>query len=210
VLSLLGAAVLTAVPAYATVMTEIPMEDLVLRADAIVHGSVLRVGARLESFDDRLEPHTVAELRVDEWLRGEPTDAQSGERIAIDELGGTVDGRGSWIDGTPRYEAGQEVIVFLRRLPNGAFRTVGMEQGRFEVEHVVEGSGAAVTTRTLVARDTRGLGFASWREGVMQVRDGAREPSVPFDTFVAFVRGVLAQPPAASTSSTSSTSAGGR
>lgn len=177
---------LTALPAHATVMVEIPLEQLVADSDAIVHATVLRTGTQLETFDGHLEPHTIAELRVTEWLKG-----TGGERLAIDEIGGTIDGSGSWIDGTPRYRDGEEVIVFLRRLPNGSFRTVGMEQGRFDVVRAVDV--AARTARTVVQRDTSTLAFASWVNGEMQVHDGGRSPSVDYDTFVGFVASVLEQ-----------------
>ncbi len=180
----LSFALLVAMPAAATVMVEIPMEDLVATSDAIVHAHVLRTGTQLETYEGRLEPHTITELRVDDWLQsdGDP-------RIAIDEIGGEVDGRGSWIDGTPRYAPGDEVVVFLRQLPSGAYRTVGMAQGRFDVVHTA--SGAGVTT--VVQRDTSTLAFASWVNGQMRVRDGGPSPSVDYASFVGFVSSVLEQ-----------------
>ncbi len=177
---------LTALPAHATVMVEIPLEQLIGDSDAIVHATVLRTGTQLETFEGHLEPHTIAELRVSDWLKG-----AGGERLSIDEIGGTVNGSGSWIDGTPRYQDGEEVIVFLRRLPNGAYRTVGMEQGRFDVVHAV--STASHSVSTLVERDTSTLAFASWVNGAMEIREGARSPSLEYDTFVGFVRSVLDQ-----------------
>lgn len=183
-LSTLVLILLLALPASATVMVEIPMEDLIATSDVIVHAHVLRTGSQLETYEGHLEPHTITELRIDDWLKGDGE-----ERIAIDEIGGEVDGRGSWIDGTPRYRDGEEVVVFLGRLPGGAFRTVGMEQGRFDV--VVTASGAGITT--LVERDTSTIAFASWVNGRMQVHDGGPSPSVEYATFVGFVASVLEQ-----------------
>lgn len=177
---------LTALPAHATVMVEIPLEQLIADSDAIVHATVLRTGTQLETFDGHLEPHTIAQLQISDWLKG-----TGQERLSIDEIGGTVDGSGSWIDGTPRYRDGEEVVVFLRRLPNGSYRTVGMEQGRFDVVHTVDVSAHA--GRTVVERDTSTLAFASWVNGEMQVHEGGRSPSVDYDTFVAFVASVLEQ-----------------
>lgn len=175
-----------ALPALATVVVEIPMEELVADADVIVHGSVLRSGAQLETFDGRLEPHTITDLRVIDWLAG-----SGGEVLTIDEIGGEVNGSGRWIDGTPRYAPREEVIVFLRRLPSGAYRTVGMAQGRFDVVHSIAPS--AGTSATWVERDTSTLAFASWVRGQMQIRDGGRSPSVDYDTFVGFIRSVVEQ-----------------
>jgi hypothetical protein len=177
---------LTALPAHATVMVEIPLEDLIADADAIVHATVARTGTQLETFDGHLEPHTIAMLHVSDWLKG-----TGGSELSIDEIGGTVNGNGSWIDGTPRYQDGEEVIVFLRRLPNGAYRTVGMEQGRFDVV-----SSVSMTTHTierLVQRDTSTLAFASWVSGTMEVHEGTRSPTLAYDTFVGFITSVIEQ-----------------
>lgn len=199
-LAILSSLALVALPASATVMVEIPMEELVSTSDLIVHATVLRTGTQLEPFEGHLETHTITELRPVDFLRGSGDDV-----VRIDEIGGTnPDGSGSWIEGTPRYRDGEEVIVFLRRLPNGAFRTVGMEQGRFEVIHEVDASGG----RTVVERDTSHVGFASWVDGHMQVRDGARSPSVEYDVFVGFVASVLEQLP--TVPGTTGTTGGGR
>jgi hypothetical protein len=174
-----------AVPAHATVMVEIPMEQLIADADVIAHGTVVRAGTRLEQFDGRFEPHAIAELHVTEWLKG-----QTDDRLEIDEIGGDTETYGTWIEGTPRYGRGDEVIVFLRRLPNGSFRTVGMAQGRFDVVHTISATPGGTTT---VRRDMRALGFASWATGEMVVEDGALGPSIGYDEFVGFVRGVVEQ-----------------
>ena len=81
--------------------------------------------------------------------------------------------------------------MFLRRLPSGAFRTVGMEQGRFDVIREVDVQ--AHVARTLVERDTSTIAFAAWVDGEMQVRDGGRSPAVDYDSFVGFVASVLEQ-----------------
>ena len=179
---------LSALPAHATVMVELAMEQLIGSADVIVHARVLRSGTQLETFAGHLEPHTITELEVRDTLKGSPD-----ERVTIDEIGGATDDGGSWIDGTPRYEAGDEVVVFLRRLPSAAYRTVGMSQGRFEVVHAIATSAGAPIARTIVERDTRTLAFASWIDGQMVVHDGAQSPSVDYDTFVGFVASVLDQ-----------------
>ena len=174
-----------AVPAHATVMVEIPIEDLIRDADVIAHGTVVRAGTRLTQFDGRFEPHSIAELRVDDWLKGQTDDV-----LEIDEIGGETPTFGTWIEGTPRYARGQEVIVFLRRLPNGSFRTVGMAQGRFDVAHAISTTPGGTTT---VRRDTSALAFASWVSGQMIVQDGGIGPAIGYDEFVGLVRSVLAQ-----------------
>jgi hypothetical protein len=187
VLAILSVA-LVASTARATVVVEIPIEQLIAGADAIVHAHVLRTGTQLETLDGHLEPHTLSELRVLDVLAGAVD-----ERVTIDEIGGVDESGGSAIDGTPRYVAGDEVIVFLHRLPSGAYRTLGMAQGRFDVTHAIAVEHGRPIDRPLVSRDTTTIAFASWVDGVMQVRDGHRSPSVDYDVFVAFVAGVIDQ-----------------
>lgn len=174
-----------ALPAHATVMVEIPFEQLVASSDVIVHGTVLRTGTRLVQFDGRFEPHTVSDLRVDDWLKGSSADV-----VEIEEIGGSTDTYGTWIDGTPRYGRGDEVIVFLRRLPNGSFRTVGMAQGRFDVAHAITSTPGGTTT---VRRDTTALAFASWADGQMMVEDGGVGPAIGYLDFVGIVRSIVEQ-----------------
>ncbi len=179
--------------ARATVVVELSLEELVLRADAIVRARVLRTGSHLETYEGHLDPHTTSELAPLEWLKG-----AGGERLFVDELGGDVPDGHRWIAGTPRYAAGDEVVVFLRRLPGGAYRTLGLSQGRFEIRHAV---GADFVGRTVVTRDTRELSFVRMRDGRAQVDDGGPDAEVDYDVFVSFVQSVLAQGGAPSASS---------
>lgn len=179
----LGAALTVAVSPFATiaratVMVEVPFDRLAAEADVIVHGRVLRTGARLVIEQGSATPHTVTELEVYEPIKG-----NVGVRLTIDELGGTVQDRGMWIDGTPRYRAGEECVVFLRALPGGQFRTYAMAQGHFTVRPTVPGA------TPVVVRDTSAMGFASWSHDVMQVQPG-RVASMPLAAFLEYVRDV--------------------
>src|SRR5882757_4795009 len=98
--------------------------DLVKRAEAIVIAtaveshSELRDGGRLV---------TVATLRVERTLKGSVADS-----VQLVELGGAVDGRMTFIPGSPRYEDGQRYLVFLRTNPLGEWMTFGFGLGKFE------------------------------------------------------------------------------
>ena len=83
-LSVLGALALP--HAHATVMVAVPLEELVATSDAIVHARVVRVGTRLVLRDDgTMQPHTLSELRVTEWLRGAPLEANATD-VIVDEI----------------------------------------------------------------------------------------------------------------------------
>ena len=167
---------LFATHASATVMVEIPFERLTREADLIVHARVLRTGSRMTQEAGHFEPHTVSTLQVLGTLRG-----QANGEVLIDEIGGTSTRGTTWIAGTPRYRMNEEVVVFLRRLPTGAYRTHGMAQGHFEVLPGVPGTAA------LVARDTQTIGMATWQNGQMSVTSG-RVVTMPLDAFLAYVR----------------------
>jgi hypothetical protein len=170
--------------AGATVMVEVSLEDMILGSDAIVHGVVDRTGMAWEIRNGTRDPWTVSRLRVLRWLKngdGAPT-------VSIRELGAVWQGGGRWIDGTPTYDRGEEVIVFLRRVDNG-WRTFAMVQGKFVVRHGVPG------VPDSVRRDTSGIAFARWAQGEMVVTPGGQEPAMELETFVDYVRIVLGGAP---------------
>jgi hypothetical protein len=180
-LCLLGALALP--HAHATVMVAVPLEELVATSDAIVHARVVRVGTRLVLGDDgSMTPHTLSELRVDEWLRGAPLD---GNDVVVDEIGGDYPGGGMRIDGTPTYVEDTEVIAFLSRV-DGRWRTRGMVQGLFVVRPAVPGAD------TMVVRDTSDVGFASWEGGPMTIEHGGHE-EMQLAAFLDWIRATTAQ-----------------
>lgn len=156
-----AAAALWVRPGEATVMVEIPIEDLIRDADVIAHGRVVRTGTQMSLRQGSMEPHTLSELRVDRWLRG-----SGPATITIREIGGTWQGGGLRIDGAPQYAPGEEVIVFLERHPEHPehFRTFQMVQGKFVVVHGAPG------VPSTIRRDLDGVAFAQWAaDGPMSV-----------------------------------------
>ena len=167
--------------AHATVMIEVPMERLVVEADLVVHGRVITTGARLvPNAEGHLEPHSIAIVGVSEVLAGAPR----GRELVIDEIGGEVQGRAMRIAGTPSYRAGEEVVLFLRALPSGEYRTYAMAQGAFEVLPAI---GAA---QPIVVRDTRAVSMARWASGAMQIDHGQRA-EMPLAAFLDYVRALV-------------------
>lgn len=162
--------------ARATVMVEVPFDRLAQEADVIVHGRVLRTGSRLVVDANGSMPHTLTELEIYEPIKGDV-----GARLFIDEIGGTVQDRGTWIEGTPRYRRGEECIVFLRALPDGHYRTYAMAQGHFEVRPAVPGA------TPMVIRDTSAMGLVTWVRDTMQLQPG-RVASMPLAGFLDYVR----------------------
>ena len=180
--ALLAASVIAA-PALATVMLEVPMERLVAESDLVVHGRVRDVGSRLvANAEGHFEPHTVTVLEVLEVLAGAPAAVVSAPReLVVDEIGGRVQDQEMRIVGTPEYRRGEEVVVFLRALPDGGYRTYAMAQGHFEVLQAV---GAA---QPVVVRDTRAITMARWANGQMSLDHGQRA-EMPLAVFLQYVR----------------------
>ena len=181
VLGTLALTLTLAVPARATVMVEVSLEDMTRGADAIVRGTVTRTGVRVQVGEGHAEPYSVTEIAVSEWLSGHGND-----HLTVRERGGEWQGGGVWIDGTPHYDAGEEVVLFLERNPNGRdFRTYAMAQGKFEVLRGVPG------TPGQVRRDLEGMAFAHWEGHGMELRDTGGEPAMDLDAFLARIRAVL-------------------
>jgi hypothetical protein len=180
--TLIAALTLAIAPtASATVMVEVPLEDLIQQADAIVHGTVVRTAVRLEMREGALEPQTITTIRVREWIAG-----GGGEEVELRELGGVWQGGGVRFDGTPEYHAGEEVVVFLERRRDEPrdLRTLAMVQGKFEVRHGAPG------VPSCVLRDLSGIAFARWAEGQQTVSEPGDDPAMELETFLDFVRRV--------------------
>jgi FG-GAP-like repeat/Immunoglobulin domain len=99
-------------------------EHLVDKASAIVIGTV--EASYTQQADTILE--TVNEIRVERAMKGA---LRPNELIRVIELGGELEsGAGLYVPGSPRYEQGERVLVFLTR-DEGRWRTTDMALGRF-------------------------------------------------------------------------------
>jgi len=177
--AIVAGSMLWAPHAGATVMVEVPLDDMVRDADAVVLGTVVSTGVQLVMEDGGLIPNTLTRVRVREWLRGD------GPRIiTIRELGGEWQGRGMRIEGTPRYAPGEQVVVFLAVHPAhpSDYRTYGMVQGRFVVIPGVPG------VPTTVRRDLSAITFAHWVDGQMTLAPAQDGPVMQLDGFLDLIR----------------------
>jgi hypothetical protein len=174
-----GAGVVAASPARATVMVEIPLEELVRDADGIVLGRVERVGSRLELDEHGLTPATVTTIRVERWIKG------GGEAsIRLREWGGTAGGTTMRVPGSPEYVVGQRVVVFLEST-GAEYRTLQMCQGQFIVPRSAPG------VEPVVVRDRRAVGFARWSDRMEIEAGGIHEMSLA--AFLAWLESAVAQ-----------------
>lgn len=115
---------------------------------------------------------TVTELYVDEAIKGPVV---VGETIHVTELGGIVGDIGYVVAGSPRYVAGQRVLLFMEANDRGEWVAKNMAVGKFDRAEDLLG-------RRLLVRDAAEI--VGWEE------DGAavREPVRLEENFLRFVR----------------------
>jgi hypothetical protein len=95
-------------------------------SDYIVRGTVDSL--RVEP-DDEGDLWTRVTIRVETRLKG-PADL---DVIVLDVMGGVTSERATLIGGVPRFDEGEDVLVFAERLSSGLLVPVGLRQGKFTV-----------------------------------------------------------------------------
>ena len=82
--------------------------------------------------------YTVTTLQVLEDLTGQP-----GDQLEVWEMGGVIGGSAEFVGGQVRYELGREVVVCLRRGPQG-LHSVAMGFSKFDLQRSVAGEASLV------------------------------------------------------------------
>lgn len=126
--------------ASATSLRALTLVELVEASELIVLARVGDVTDRVVRSDGVLAPRTTATFTVLEPLKGDST------HVVITAPAGVLgSGATRSILGFPRFSAGEEVVLFLRR-DRGTFVPVGLGQGVFRVQRA---AGDVVCTRRL-------------------------------------------------------------
>jgi hypothetical protein len=131
--------------AGATSVIQLSFEELVDHSEAIVSGQVTRSWAAWDSEHKFIWTHY--EVAVSAVHKGKPS-----ATVIVSEGGGAVGDRVMTIAGTVTYQVGENVLVFLTRVPNGYLRTTGWGQGKYTVDSngVLHG-GASLRAGTSIA-----------------------------------------------------------
>jgi hypothetical protein len=103
-------------------------------------------------------------------------------------LGGEIDGIAQRVEGMAAFEPGERVTVFLQKSPKGAWRTVGLSQGKLRIE-------VGVTGLQLV-RQFDGLALMAQRDGKWAQVQPALPAKADLRDFLARLNTVLAEQPA--------------
>ena len=166
--STLGAVALAGVLAAAAAvpgaaMTIVVRDDvhMTAAADAVVHGTVASVEARLHA-TGRVHTHTV--LLVEEVWKGDV----GGDRIEIVEPGGVTAEAADWIPGVPRFRAGQELVLFLVRQPDGTWSVLDFWAGAFRVLELADG-------RAILSRAPHGEALRLYGPALREFMDEPRD-----------------------------------
>ncbi len=118
-----------AVPATTEATTAVLVDDLALvqHSSAIVIGWVTDIKSYADPVDGRI--WTLVGLNVDEVLKG----ALAPGPMTIRQLGGSVGGLMSWIQGSPEFTRGEKTLLFLDQHRDGALRVAHLFQGKFSI-----------------------------------------------------------------------------
>lgn len=131
-LAVLFACALLPTPARATVAVAVPPEDLAEDADAVVTGHVTRIAGHWDPAQAQV--FTTIAIRVDDVLKGEVADPE----IEVVQPGGVVGSLGSWLQGSPEFEVGERVLVFLTEQADGSVRVSHLYLGKYSIVTDIE------------------------------------------------------------------------
>lgn len=129
---------LLALPAPGGTAARVELEELVGQCDQALEGRVERVRV-LECGPKRIETELTLSVARRFWGQG------SGELVVRIPGGVLPDGRGLVLAGLPRFEEGEELILFLSaESRRGTRMPVGLAQGRLRVERRADGTKSIV------------------------------------------------------------------
>ena len=108
----------------ATTLQKLSLDRLIGEADLIIKGRVEELKTRQVS--DRRSMITIVTVSIERQFKGPQVSS-----VTIEQPGGSLGDIAQGVPGLPEFSSGEEVIVFLKRQPGGAFNIVGGKQGKF-------------------------------------------------------------------------------
>ncbi|MBI4366746.1 MAG: hypothetical protein HY543_08015 [Deltaproteobacteria bacterium] len=124
---------------WATMAMPLDAEQLVKRADVVVVGVVqsAQPGERKSALLNGPLAVTAYSILVRDVVKG---NLKVGELFQFEQVGSAqATGPGYRPAGVPGYVVGQEYLLFLRKLSNGLFALVGLDQGRCRILQTEQG-----------------------------------------------------------------------
>ena len=134
--------------ARATTMLPMYLDDLTAVSQTVVYGKVM--ASRTEWDDAHHLIYTVYTVTPNEYLKG-----QLGSSFELRQLGGEKDGVGLYVAGEPKFEIGEEDVLFVWTDPKGNNQVSAMEQGVVPV--TIDSSGTKIAARPIALGSARAL-----------------------------------------------------
>ncbi len=127
---LLIVALAYAVPcAFGAVLVRKNLPELVDEAELICLGTVTNVESRWD--EHRGVIFSFATVELQRTLK----DGEDGSSVVVRYLGGKVGDVGMSAPGTPSFQVGEDVLLFLTPEEDGTYSVVGMSQGKYAIEY---------------------------------------------------------------------------
>jgi hypothetical protein len=177
-LFILVALLSTAAALRATTLARLSLDQLTAAADAVARVRCVSVESRWENGGI----WTVTTFAVVETMKGALP-----MRITVRLPGGRVGHLTASVDGTPKFIAGEEAVVFLEGSPTGGFTVTGWVEGTFRIGHDPRTARETVTqdsstfavfdtaTRTFRTEGVRRMAIEQFRERVTAALARAQE-----------------------------------
>ncbi len=120
-------------PVSPSLVVELSLDDLVNLADYIAAGAITSIESKWN--EDNTQIYTFNKFEVSKYLKGCDDD-----ELIIKVPGGRVGSEEQWVEDTPIFKEGEEVVLFLERKDDGTFDVVGGFQGvyRARTEGLIE------------------------------------------------------------------------
>jgi hypothetical protein len=134
VVGLTALLLLVADAAQATTFILMEEDDLLVRSDAVVLGTVTQIESAATGEEGGI--HTYVSLEPEAVLMG---DLRPEQTIVLKEAGGTVGGRSEWVFGAPEFWVGERALVFMSRNGDGTLHTTAMAMGKYSIGYDAKG-----------------------------------------------------------------------
>lgn len=169
---------LFSLPASATVILKMELPELVGRSDVIFVGQV----AQIQSHWNEGRRHIVTDttFKVEQLVKGKTLLTE----VVVRNLGGTVDGLGMWVSGSPTFKQGERAVIFTDQRDKHRYVT-GMQQGVYRI--VLD----AATKIPRVRARINGLALAKRKGGSLELlRPTPVEPR-PLKNFIGDIKQLI-------------------
>ncbi len=141
---------------HATTVIPPSFEQLVDQAELIFQGNVTRVSSQWVGEGSERHIVSYVTFQIKDSVKGDP-----GQSYTIRMFGGTVDGETMEIADGPKFEVGDEDIVFVENNGSQVVPLVGIMHGRFHIRRDDSGRELVTTNEGEPVRDVARLGTAT-------------------------------------------------